>query len=136
MTFVSDRAASMPARSAPCRYTRAARGLACAWVAAMAAGQAVAQSPDAGPDPVLHIEAEAHSAPIRRLSVDTARGVVLTASDDRTARSWSLADGSLRVVLRPPVSEVRPGRLHGAALHRVHAIAAVAGSTTDAQGSG
>jgi WD40 repeat protein len=96
---------------------------------AVPAPRATAQAPAAEPAPVLLTEIGAHSAPIRRLSVDVPRGLVLTASDDRTARLWSLDTGALVRTLRPPVSGTRIGRLYGAALHPSRPIAAVAGTT-------
>jgi len=119
------------ARSSTGRAARLLSGvLIAAGLLAAAAAPARAQS-GAEPDPVLLIEAGAHSAPIRRLAVDAARGLVLTASDDRSARLWSLQTGELLRTLRPPVSGARLGRLYGAALHPARPLAAVAGTTGD-----
>ena len=43
--------------------------------------------------PLLVVEQGAHSAPVRRIEASAARGLVVTASDDRTARVWGLASG-------------------------------------------
>jgi WD40 repeat protein len=79
--------------------------------------------------PILRLESGGHAAAIRRVSVDAARGVVLTASDDRTARLWSLESGALLRTLRPPIDAADRGRLYGAALHPKLPVAAVAGTT-------
>src|SRR5438046_1356311 len=75
--------------------------------------------------PILRIEAGMHTATIRRISADRAGRLVLTASDDKTARLWSAAPHSdvekrgangttdatsesratLLRVLRPPLGE-------------------------------
>jgi len=79
--------------------------------------------------PILRLESGGHTAAIRRISVDSARGLVLTASDDRTARLWSLESGALLRTLRPPIEAADRGRLYGAALHPKLPVAAVAGTT-------
>ena len=67
--------------------------------------------------PLLVVEQGHHSAPVRRIAVDAARGLAVTASDDRTARVWDLNSGELRHVLRPLAFGVEGGRLYGAAIH-------------------
>ena len=79
--------------------------------------------------PLLVAEQGAHSAPVRRIDVHAARGLVVTASDDRTARVWDLASGELRHILRPPAFGAEGGRLYGAAIHPSEPIVAVAGTT-------
>ena len=53
--------------------------------------------------PFLRIEAGMHTAPITRIDVDAQERFLVTASDDKTARVWSLATGELLTVLRPPL---------------------------------
>ncbi|MEZ5650131.1 MAG: hypothetical protein R3E87_06215 [Burkholderiaceae bacterium] len=78
---------------------------------------------------VLQIELGGHSAPVRRLAVSAERGLVVTASDDKTARVWDLASHELRQVLRPPLGDGDTGRLYGAAIHPRANLVAVAGAT-------
>ncbi len=92
------------------------------------------QAAPEGQRPILMVETGAHSAPIRRLDVSAARGLVVTASDDRTARVWDLAGGALRLVLRPSAFGIEGGRLYGAAIHPREPLVAVAGTTGDSGG--
>jgi hypothetical protein len=90
--------------------------------------QAAAQTA-APPQPLLMMEQGAHSAPVRRIDVDPARGWVVTASDDRTARVWDAASGELRHVLRPLAFGAEGGRLYGVAIHPGRPLVAVGGTT-------
>ncbi len=82
-----------------------------------------------GTGPQLGVEAGAHAAFVRRLDVDPARGLVVTASDDKTARVWDLQSGNLRHVLRPAVGGGELGRLYGAAIHPTDDLVAIGGTT-------
>ena len=86
--------------------------------------------------PTLVIELGSHSAPVRRIDVHAARGLAVTASDDRTARVWDLASGELRQVLRPFAQGNEVGRLYGAAIHPTEPLVAVAGTTGATGGPG
>lgn len=81
-------------------------------------------------EPLLRLELGAHAAAVRRIAVDETRGVVVTASDDKTARVWDLQSGELRRTLRPPIEPGLVGRLYGAAIHPVQPWVAVAGTTS------
>src|SRR5882672_11961843 len=85
--------------------------------------------------PVLRVEVGKHSAAIRRLAVDEARHIVVTASDDKTARVWDLGSGELRLVLRPPIGRGDLGRLYGAAVHPSLPLVAVGGISASARDS-
>ena len=85
----------------------------------------------AEPAALLQVELGKHSAPIRRLVADAARAVLITASDDKTARVWNLKTGALRTVLRPPIGAGDQGRLYGAALHPTEPLVALGGVTLD-----
>ena len=76
----------------------------------------------------LQTNTTGHSAPIMRVAADTARDVVVTTSDDKTARLWALSDGRHIATLRPSVGPARVGRLFAAALHPKDDLVAVAGS--------
>jgi WD40 repeat protein len=80
-------------------------------------------------EPILRIETGTHAAPINAMSVDAAGRLLLTASEDKTARLWSLRDGHLLTVLRPPQGFGTEGKLFAAALSPDGAVAAVGGDT-------
>lgn len=90
-----------------------------------------AQAAEPSAEPILRIETGMHTAPIRRIDVDRADRLALTASDDKTARLWSLPDGRLLRVLRPPLGAGDEGKLFAAALSPDGKLAAVGGSTGD-----
>jgi WD40 repeat protein len=79
--------------------------------------------------PVLRINAEMHNARIEDIATDEAGSLALTASHDKTARLWSLPDGALLGVLRPPLGKGNEGKLNAAALSPDGRVAAVAGVT-------
>jgi WD40 repeat protein len=79
--------------------------------------------------PVLRLETGMHTAAIQSISADARRQMLLTVSYDKTARLWSLADGKLIRVLRPPIGLQYDGRLYAGALSPSGEIAAVGGST-------
>lgn len=83
-------------------------------------------------DPVLRIETGMHTAMINRIGVDQDEKLLLTGSDDKTARLWSLPDGRLLRVLRPPLGDGDEGKLYAAALSPDGKLAAVAGWTGQA----
>jgi len=87
---------------------------------------ASAQSPDA---PVLRIEAGMHTAPIIRMDVDAQERFLVTASHDKTARVWDLANGELLQILRPPLGPDIEGKLYAVAISPDGATVAVAGWT-------
>ena len=119
-TFLSFLSRSLP---------QTTRGLATRCLLVVAAaflGHAAAHAAD---NPLLVVEQGAHSAPVRRIDVDAARGLAVTASDDRTARVWDLASGELRQILRPLAFGAEGGRLYGAAIHPTRNVVAVGGTT-------
>ena len=96
---------------------------------ALALGAAVAAHAAGEERPLLVVEQGAHSAPVRRIEVSAARGLVVTASDDRTARVWGLSSGELQLILRPPAFGAEGGRLYAVAIHPSEPLVAVAGTT-------
>ncbi len=86
-------------------------------------------APAAPPQPRLIVETGAHSAPVRRLSINVKQRLVVTASDDKSARVWDLDTGTLRHVLRPGIDSGEVGQLYGAALHPTDETVAVGGTT-------
>jgi hypothetical protein len=80
--------------------------------------------------PILRIEAEMHSAQLWRVASDSSGRLVLTGSNDKTARLWELPEGRLLRVLRPPIAEGNPGKIYACALSPDGSLAAIGGWTT------
>jgi WD40 repeat protein len=77
----------------------------------------------------LQVELGDHGGAVRRIAVDPARNLVVTGSDDKTARSWSLDTGLPGRVFRPPVGPIEQGRVYGVALHPTQPWVAIAGTS-------
>ncbi len=95
-------------------------------VAAIATPAGAAEPPK---EPILRLEAGMHVNIVRDIAVDAAGRWAVTASDDKTARVWSVADGSAGAVLRVPIAEGLEGRLQAVAITPDGASVAVAGRT-------
>jgi WD40 repeat protein len=67
-------------------------------------------------EPVLRVETGMHVAPIWRISVDARCDLAATGSDDKTVRLWSLPDGRLTRVLRPPIGTGISGKVDSVAI--------------------
>ncbi|KAA6184094.1 PDZ domain-containing protein [Thiohalocapsa marina] len=67
-------------------------------------------------EPMLRLETGMHTAQIRRMALDTTGRSLVTASDDKTLRLWSVDDGRLVRTLRIPIGPGNEGRLYAAAL--------------------
>jgi WD40 repeat protein len=75
------------------------------------------QQPDApSTEPILRLNTTAHTAQIWRIATERENHYAVTASDDKTARVWSLADNRLLTVLRVPIDYGNMGRLYAAAM--------------------
>jgi len=72
----------------------------------------------AGPptDPILRLETGMHTAMIKRIGVDRAETILVTASADKTVRVWDLSTGELRKILRVPMDRGKDGMLYAAAV--------------------
>ncbi len=97
--------------------------LALGWMGAARSDEAV--------QPMVRVEAGTHVAAIRALATDARGELLLSASEDKTARLWRLSDRSLLRVLRPPIGPDNEGKLYAAALTPDGAVAAVAGWSAD-----
>lgn len=75
-----------------------------------------AQAEEYSSAPILRIETGAHAAPIRAIDTDVTGKIVVTASEDKTARIWELPSGRLLRVLRPPIGTGSEGSLYAAAI--------------------
>jgi WD40 repeat protein len=80
-------------------------------------------------EPFLRLETRMHTAGIRGIGVDAGAHLLLTVSEDKTARVWSLEDGHLIRVLRPPIGTGNEGNLFAGALSPDGQITAIAGQT-------
>jgi WD40 repeat protein len=109
------------------------RTLTLAVVAAILLQTARLEAQDATPDlptePILTIETGKHVAAIRRIDTDAANRFVVTASEDKTARVWSLSDGRLVRVLRLPIGPGEIGRAFAVAVSPDGTTVAVGGWT-------
>ena len=92
-----------------------------------ACGPARAADPPTGP--LVRLHTGMHTAKISRIATDAAGRLAITASDDKTAMLWNVADGTRVGVLRPPQGEGDEGKLYTAALSPDGTRAAVAGWT-------
>ena len=79
--------------------------------------------------PMLRIETGQHGAGINKLAVSQAERVVVTASDDKTARAWSLSNGEPLAVMRGPIGNGQEGALYAIALSPSGRTVAAAGHT-------
>jgi WD40 repeat protein len=82
--------------------------------------------------PYLEVDLGDHAGAIRRIAVDPRNELVATASDDRTARSWSLARGELQRVFRLRVGTGDIGRVYGVAFHPTEPWVAIGGTSPNA----
>ncbi|HEX7970540.1 MAG TPA: hypothetical protein VF502_20140, partial [Stellaceae bacterium] len=65
--------------------------------------------------PLLRIETGMHNAAINRLALAEEEHELITVSDDKTVRRWSLADGAARAVWRTPIGDGDEGALFAVA---------------------
>jgi WD40 repeat protein len=91
----------------------------------------VAQTGEPSSQPVLRIEASAHTAPIKRIAVDAANRYFVTGSDDKTARVWELKTGRLLRILRPPIGNNHAGQIFAVAISPDGETVAAGGWTTN-----
>lgn len=86
-------------------------------------------------EPVLRIDPGEHTAPIRRIATDQAGRWLVTASNDKTARVWDLADGRLLCTLRIPIGPGDEGKFYAVALSPDGQTVALGGFTQFNNGS-
>jgi WD40 repeat protein len=114
----------MPCQPPPMR----ARVLAIAIIIALRAIAVTAASAQGAPEvPVLRIEPGMHAAAINDAAMDRAGTLMVTVSNDKTARAWTLPDLHPVRVLRPPIGPDQEGRLYAVAVSPDGTRAAVAG---------
>ena len=79
----------------------------------------------------LQVEVGTHSGPIRRIASSSAQDIVVTVSDDKTARVWRLGSHDLLRTLRVPAGQADQGRLYGVALHPSNGLVAIGGTAVE-----
>jgi WD40 repeat protein len=92
-----------------------------------AGGWAEEAAPELPTEPILRIEAGQHVAIIN--DTDAANRFAVTASDDKTARVWSLPDGHPLRVLRLPINPGNIGKAYAVAISPNGGTVAVGGWT-------
>jgi WD40 repeat protein len=68
-------------------------------------------------EPILRVEVGAHSAGIWSMAIDSSNRILVTGSEDKTARVWDMSGrGELLRILRPPVGDGEDGQIYAVAL--------------------
>jgi hypothetical protein len=78
-------------------------------------------------EPILRIETGQHGAMINRIGTDAANRFVVTASDDKTVRIWSLPEARPTAVLRLPIDQGNIGKAYAVAISPDGTAVAVGG---------
>ena len=84
-------------------------GLACVAMPALA-------DTDVTAVPIFRLEVVQRMAAVHRVDVDRAEQFLVTGSDDKTARVWSLPDGKLLATLRPPMGSESEDNVYAVAI--------------------
>ena len=67
-------------------------------------------------EPLLRLNTDRHTDAIPGIATDAQNRFLVTASDDKTARVWSLPDGQLQTILRVPIADPDTGSLYAVAI--------------------
>jgi WD40 repeat protein len=101
--------------------------------AGLAASVAQEQLPNTQPQ--LRIEAGMHTANIRRIDVSADGRLLVTGSDDKTIRLWSLPEGKLIRTFRVPIGPENGGKINAVAISPDGRLVAAGGWDAYWQGS-
>jgi WD40 repeat protein len=117
-----------------CRYRRAIAAALSALAAVISAPTlAQDQGPKNGTDlyerPVLAVDPGMHTAKIQSLAVDAGGRFAVTGSDNRTVRTWSVADGKLLRTIWIPVGPENVGAVYTVAISPDGSTVAAGGYT-------
>ncbi len=66
--------------------------------------------------PAIRVDTTMHTALVRRIAYDASRERLISASDDKTVRIWSLGNGRLERTLRVPIDKEHEGQLFALAV--------------------
>lgn len=66
--------------------------------------------------PILRVNTEMHTAPIKRIGVDADNRYIVTGSHDKTVKLWELSTGKLITTLRVPIDEGDGGKIYSIAI--------------------
>ncbi|MGI9493027.1 MAG: caspase family protein [Geminicoccaceae bacterium] len=80
--------------------------------------------------PVLVLDPGRHMAPIRRADVDREGRFMVTGSDDKTVRVWSVGDGARHRTIRMPAGPDAVGKVYAVAIDPKGEVIAAGGWTT------
>jgi WD40 repeat protein len=81
-------------------------------------------------EPILRIEAGVHNASIIGIAIDQSNHLLVTASEDKTARVWNISShGEPLRILRPPIGEGDSGQIVAVALSPDSGTVACGGRT-------
>ena len=87
-------------------------------------------------EPMLRLEVGAHNAGIWGIAIDTSNRILVTGSEDKTARVWDISGrGELLRILRPPVGAGEEGLVYAVALSPDAGTVALGGRTGSLQQS-
>jgi WD40 repeat protein len=78
-------------------------------------------------EPLLRIEPGMHAAMVRRVSASADGKYIVSGSEDRTARLWSVADGTLLRTFRLPIGPGLGGAVYSVAISPDGSLVAVGG---------
>ena len=79
--------------------------------------------------PFLRIDPGFHTQVVNRIAVDRDARILVSVSDDKTARVWSAGDGALLSTIRVPIAEGEEGALYAVAISPDAKTLLIAGST-------
>jgi WD40 repeat protein len=104
---------------------------ACILIAVLATFQlALAQTTE----PILRVEAGAHNGIIYEIAMDPSNSILITGSEDKTARIWDISrGGKLLLTLHPPIGEGEEGQIYAVGLSPDGGTVAIGGQTGSAQ---
>ena len=80
-------------------------------------------------EPILRIEPGMHTSRSNSVDVDAAGELLITSSDDKTARIWDARTGEVLQILRPPIGPGNEGYVYAAAISPDGRSAALGGWT-------
>lgn len=113
--------------SRACRLSVAVFGVLCALSVTLAQAASLHAAPSA--TPTIRVDTTMHTALVRRIAYDASRERLVSASDDKTVRIWSLHNGRLERTLRVPIDKEHEGQLFALAVSPDGSQIAVGGWT-------